>query len=148
MNKIKISFSSFTDCQGCYFEFLNLEKELLELLNVAEVLDFKMIKQFNNNGNCDIAFVEGAISTGEEIGRLKNIREKTKYLVALGTCACWGGVPKIVNNIRRPEKIVYKEPIKQKSIKYKIPGILFAFVLMITGAYVWSFKEDPLFTGV
>ena len=117
MNKIKISFSSFTDCQGCYFEFLNLEKELLELLNVAEVLDFKMIKQFNDNGNCDIAFVEGAISTGEEIGRLKNIREKTKYLVALGTCACWGGVPKIVNNIRRPEKIIYKEPIKQKSIK-------------------------------
>jgi len=117
MNKISIAFFSFTDCQGCYFEFLNLERELLDLLNIFEIVNFKLIKQFNKRESYDIGFVEGAISTQEEIGRLKVIREKAKYLIALGTCACWGGVPKIANNIKRPERIVYKEPISQKSIK-------------------------------
>jgi len=117
MNKISVAFFSFTDCQGCYFEFLNLERELLGLLNIFEIVNFKLIKQFNKRVNYDIGFVEGAISTQDEIKQLKTIREKTKYLVALGTCACWGGVPKIANNIKRPDRIVYKEPINQKSIK-------------------------------
>jgi len=116
MNKIKIAFFSLTDCQGCYFEFLDLQEELLRLLKKVEITHFKMIRQNNKPGPYHISFVQGGTSTKEEIENLKKIREQSAYLVAFGTCACWGGIPRIVNEVKRPEKIVYEKPIKQKSI--------------------------------
>ncbi|WP_421909681.1 F420-nonreducing hydrogenase [Methanolacinia petrolearia] len=40
----------------------------------------------------DIAFVTGAVRNEENRERLKMIRKRSKVLVALGTCACYGGV--------------------------------------------------------
>lgn len=114
--KLKIAFFSFTSCQGCYWEFLNLEEKLLDLLKVVEIVHFKLIKQENKEGPYDVVFVEGGISTKEELRELKEIRKNSLFLVALGTCACWGGVPLLKNFIRNPEKVVYPKEIRQKSI--------------------------------
>ena len=45
----------------------------------------------------DVAFVDGAISRADEVERLRRIRERAKVLVALGSCACFGGVNKLKN---------------------------------------------------
>jgi coenzyme F420-reducing hydrogenase gamma subunit len=57
----------------------------------------------------DIAIVEGSITRPIDEERLKEIREKAKVLVAIGSCATTGGVNKLKNNFDMDEvkKIVY-----------------------------------------
>lgn len=58
-----------------------------------EQLDFrhcKMLKSKNVLDELDVAFVEGAISNDREKEKLLEIRAKSKYLVAIGSCACSG----------------------------------------------------------
>jgi len=117
MKKLRIAFFGFTSCKGCFFEFLILEKKILEMLKVAEIVHFQLIKEYNEQGPFDITFMDGAVSTEEELEKLKKIREDSRYLIALGTCACWGGIPSIKNYTENPEQVVYPEPIKYKSIE-------------------------------
>ena len=56
---------------------------------------FRLISS-DKDDDYDIAFVEGSITTNGEVERLKKIRKNAKILVALGACACFGGV----NNLR------------------------------------------------
>ena len=44
-----------------------------------------------------IALVEGAISREDEVERIQWIREQAEVLVALGSCACFGGVNRLKN---------------------------------------------------
>ena len=77
-----------------------------------------MIKEENSKGPYDITFMEGSVVCEEDLERLKQIREKTKILVAFGTCACTGNV-QTMKNIMDPlevEKAVYKKRKHLKSI--------------------------------
>jgi coenzyme F420-reducing hydrogenase gamma subunit len=40
----------------------------------------------------DVAFVEGAVMSRADEERLRKIRHRSRLLVAIGTCAVWGGV--------------------------------------------------------
>jgi coenzyme F420-reducing hydrogenase gamma subunit len=116
MKKPRIAFFGFTSCKGCFFEFLILEKKLLEILKEADIVHFELIKEYNEERPFDISFVDGAISTKEELEMLKKIREDSRFIIALGTCACWGGIPAIKNTAKNL-KVAYPGPIPQKSIE-------------------------------
>jgi len=70
---------------------LNCEDQLVDLFQATEVRSFVMAKSDNDEGELDVAFVEGSISTEEQLEHLKDIRARANLLVAIGTCACWGG---------------------------------------------------------
>ncbi len=70
---------------------LNCEDQLLDVLGAVDMQSFVMAKSDNTEGELDIAFVEGSISTEEQAERVKNIRARSKMLIAIGTCACHGG---------------------------------------------------------
>ncbi len=97
MAKKRVGVFSLTGCAGDQMQILNLEGLLLVLAQEVEIVHFPMAKQDNDEGPFDIAFVEGAVTTAEEIEKIKDIRSKSKLVVALGTCACFGGVPNIRN---------------------------------------------------
>jgi len=70
----------------------------LELMNDyffewEKIIDFKylkLLKSKNELKDLDVAFVDGAISTFKEEDKLKEIRKKSKKLVAIGSCAVNG----------------------------------------------------------
>jgi coenzyme F420-reducing hydrogenase gamma subunit len=95
LDKPKVGFFGFTSCEGCQLQIANKEETLGDLLNAVEVMNFRLISS-DKNDNYDIAFVEGSITTEGEIARLQKIRNQAKILVAIGACACLGGV----NNLR------------------------------------------------
>lgn len=106
--KAKLGFFDFTGCEGCQLEVLNFETELVELLNHVDIVNFREAKT-EREDNYEIAFVEGSITRESEIPRLKKIRQQAKIVVALGACACLGGV-NYLKNFRPMEenlKIVY-----------------------------------------
>ena len=91
MAKIKVGFFSFTCCEGCTVVFVEiLNKKFDEYMKKIEIKNLNALKTNKEVSKLDIAFVEGAISTQHEIERLKDIRKKSKKLVALGSGACNG----------------------------------------------------------
>jgi len=72
---------------------LNCEDELLDLVGAVDLRDFLMASSANDTScELDVALVEGAVLSRRDEERLKQIRERSGLLVALGTCAVWGGV--------------------------------------------------------
>jgi len=91
LEKPKIASFGFTGCEGCQLQISNKEETLGDLLGAVEVRNFRLISSDKHN-DYDIAFVEGSITTDNEIARLIAIRKNAKILVAMGSCACLGGV--------------------------------------------------------
>ena len=94
LEKPKVGVFGFTGCEGCQLQIANKEETLLDLLSAIEVMKFRLISSDKLDGY-DIAFVEGSITTNDEVARLKKIRSQAKILVAMGACACLGGVHKL-----------------------------------------------------
>ncbi|UCC91653.1 MAG: oxidoreductase [Candidatus Aenigmatarchaeota archaeon] len=116
MKKPRIAFIGMTSCKGCFFEFLLMGRKLTDLFENTEIRNFWMLKEFNDDGGkYDITFMDGAVSTEREAKELKSIRERTKFLIAFGTCACWGGFPSIRNYAGDYRKTVYREETTHKS---------------------------------
>ena len=89
--KPKIGVFSFTGCEGCQLNILNLEAYLLDLFDVIEIVNFR--EAMTEKGqDYAIAFVEGSITTPEDEKELLEIREIADVLVAIGACAHLGGV--------------------------------------------------------
>jgi len=104
----KIAFIGLTSCKGCFFEFLLLGRRLLDVFGSVEITNFWMLKEFNDaEGAYDVTFMDGAVSTERERQELLKARERTRFLIAYGTCACWGGVPALRNYAKDYRKTVY-----------------------------------------
>ena len=94
MSKPTVGIFGLTGCAGDQLVILNCEDRLLDLVALVDIRDFLMASS-DNQTDCqlDIALVEGAVCTKRDARRLLAIRQRSKFLVALGTCAVWGGVP-------------------------------------------------------
>ena len=89
--KPKVAFFDFASCEGCQLAILNCEDILLDILNLVELVEFREAMS-EKAPRYDVAFVEGSIHRDEDIERLRHIRSRSTYLVALGACACNGNV--------------------------------------------------------
>ncbi|HIJ78501.1 MAG: NADH:ubiquinone oxidoreductase [Desulfobulbaceae bacterium] len=96
LTRPKVAFFDFTSCEGCQLQILNNEATLLDFLNLVEIVNFRE-GMSEKSDNYDIAFIEGSISRPDEIKRLEAIRHNAKIVVALGSCACFGGVNQLKN---------------------------------------------------
>ncbi len=93
MAKPKLGVFGLTGCAGDQLVILNCEDELLALTELVDLRDFLMASSGNDTAcQLDVALVDGAVLTQKDEDRLKKIRERSRLLVALGTCAAWGGV--------------------------------------------------------
>jgi sulfhydrogenase subunit delta len=90
IEKPKIGIFSLTGCSGDQLTILNLEDILLRLVSYFDIKSFQEGSSYEEEAQLDIAFVEGSVSTKIDLERLKEIREKTKMLIAIGDCAIGG----------------------------------------------------------
>lgn len=94
--KPRVAFFDFTDCEGCQLQIANMGDKLFDILEHIEIVNFREIAS-ESGEDYDIAFVEGSITTDNDIKRIKKIREKAKIIIALGSCASIGGINSIKN---------------------------------------------------
>ncbi|MBS3067255.1 hypothetical protein J4450_01015 [Candidatus Micrarchaeota archaeon] len=89
--KLAIGWFTFTCCEDSSILFVELLNEhYFEWKKLIEFRHCKMLKSINQFGPFDVAFVEGAISSDKERKKLEKIKHISKYLVAIGECACTG----------------------------------------------------------
>ncbi|OKY73639.1 MAG: NADH:ubiquinone oxidoreductase [Desulfobulbaceae bacterium DB1] len=96
IRKPRAAFFEFTSCEGCQLQMLNNEASLLDFLGLLEIVNFREAMS-EQSDVYEIAFVEGSISRADEEEMLKKIRAQAKTLVAVGSCACFGGVNQLKN---------------------------------------------------
>jgi len=97
--KPRIAIYDFTDCEGCEIKIISLREKLLLLEKKVEIVNWRLGQEKFEPGPYDIVVIEGTPITQHEIDVLKELRNNTPVLIALGACAALGGIPAIM-----PEK--------------------------------------------
>jgi sulfhydrogenase subunit delta len=131
--KPRVAVFDFTGCEGCELQLANKEETLGPFLRAIEVVNFREVSSVKDE-NYDVALIEGAITRADEVERLKKIRDQASVVVALGSCACFGGVCRMKNayDLSNANKEVYGDKPKDTlptqaagevvSVDMKIPG--------------------------
>ncbi len=133
--KPKVAILSLTSCGGCQVAIFDLGERFLNLLEKMDVGNFPLIEEERDVPFYDVAFIEGTAISKENFELLKKVRKKSKKVIALGACACLGGVSeikdyqdrkkviervyRIIKGIENPEIKPLKEIIK---VDFEIPG--------------------------
>ena len=84
-------------CSGCHMSFLDLDERLIEIAQQVEMVYTPLIDAKLYPDEVDVALVEGAVSSHEDLEKIYRIRARTKVLVALGDCAITANVPSMRN---------------------------------------------------
>ena len=87
-NKKQIGIFSFTCDEGCSIYLIEIfNDKLLEWLERMELRYFLSVRDRRDFDHLDIALIEGVVSTDKELKEVKEIREKSDIVLAMGTCA-------------------------------------------------------------
>ncbi len=119
--KLKIAFYWAASCGGCEIAVLDINEKILEVVQIADIvfwpvaMDIKY-KEVENmpDKHIDITFFNGSIRNSEQEHMAKLLRQKSKTLVAFGSCAHEGCIPGLANLNNRNE-IFTQVYIKDKS---------------------------------
>ncbi len=105
MDKLRVCLYNLTGCEGCSLKIIEVLveegflKENIEvhghLIDTDEVL------------YCDIAFIDGLVATEHDIELVKEIRRRSRYIVAVGACANIAGLLALIDSLGLSKGIEY-----------------------------------------
>jgi len=96
--KIRLATVWLDGCSGCHMSLLDTDERLIALAQRVEVVWGPLVDAKPFPENVDVALVEGAISSEEDLHRIRLVRRRSKLLVSLGDCAITGNVPAMRNH--------------------------------------------------
>lgn len=110
----------FTSCDGCQLSLLDLEDELLALADAVDIAYFREATSRDSEGPFDLSLVDGSITTPHDVENIREVRRRSRYLVALGACATSGGIQALRNftDVREFASLVYARPGYVKTLEH------------------------------
>jgi NAD-reducing hydrogenase small subunit len=120
MSKVKIATVWLDGCSGCHMSFLDMDERLLALADAIELVYSPLVDNKEFPPDVDVTLVEGAVSSEEDLHKIKQIRERTKILVSLGDCAVTGNVPSMRNTFG-PKAILERAYLQEGLLQAGIP---------------------------
>ena len=118
--KVTVATTWLQSCSGCHIALLDLHEELLDVLKLIDIR-YSTIVDIKEVPEVDIGLVEGAVANEDNEEILKTFREKAKTIVALGTCACFGGIPGLRNLFAREDVLGRGYVGTESTVDGKIP---------------------------
>jgi len=89
-----------TGCSGCHMSFLDLDEWLFELADLADIVYSPVASDQKTYPNAvDICLVEGGVGTSDNLRLIRQVRQRTRVLIAFGDCAITANVPGMRNNL-------------------------------------------------
>ncbi|RLC91702.1 MAG: oxidoreductase [Chloroflexi bacterium] len=102
--KLKLGLYWAASCGGCEIAIVELREKILDLDAAADILFWPCAMDFKYkdveampDGHIDVCLFNGAIRTSENEHVAHLLRQKSKVLVAFGSCAHLGGIPGLGN---------------------------------------------------
>ncbi len=142
--KLKIAFYWAASCGGCEVAVLDVNEKILDVVAAADIvfwpvamdIKYKDVEAMPDK-SIDACFFNGAIRTSENEKMAKLLRQKSKILVAFGSCANDGCVKSLANlwdrdtvferayletpSTKNPEKATPKTRVKVKEGELELP---------------------------
>jgi len=121
--KPRVAVHKFSSCDGCQLALLNLGEDLLTLAERVDLVHFAEAGPQAPDTEVDVAFVEGSVSTPEDIERIQHIRAHSRMLIAIGACATSGGIQGLRNGADGTQWIaaIYSHPEAIASLARSTP---------------------------
>jgi len=121
----------FAICGGCEVTILDIGEPLIDILKQVEVVHMPVLmdhKLFGQTGEgaemdipvADVGLISGGIRSDEHKKLAQEMRKKCKILIALGTCACSGGIPALANQYTTDDLL---EKVYRGSVTTETNGI-------------------------
>ena len=95
--KVRLATVWLDGCSGCHMSVLDTDERIIALAQRVEVVWGPLVDAKEFPENVDVTLVEGAISSEEDLHRIKLVRARTRLLISLGDCAVTGNVPAMRN---------------------------------------------------
>jgi F420-non-reducing hydrogenase small subunit len=103
-DKIKIAQYWAASCGGCDVALLDIDERILGVAEIADIVFWPIavdtkLKDVEAlpDGYITATLFNGAIRNSENEYVAKLLRQKSKIMVAFGSCACFGGIPGLAN---------------------------------------------------
>ena len=119
---VKVAEEWLNICGGCEVTILDIGEPLLDLLEKIEFVHIPVLmdhKYFGQTGEgteleipkADVGIISGGVRNEKEKHVAEAMRESCGTLIALGSCACYGGIPALANMFTLEDLYtkVYKE---------------------------------------
>jgi len=121
--KPRVAVHKFSSCDGCQLAFLNLGEDLLTLAERVDLVHFAEAGPLDPDIDVDVAFVEGSVSTPEDLERIQHIRSHSRMLIAIGACATAGGIQGLRNGVFDKDWVtqIYNHPEAITSLERSTP---------------------------
>jgi len=108
MSKPKLALYWAASCGGCEIAVVRLYAKILDVADFFDIVLWPCIMDFKYKDvealpdkSIDLCLFNGAIRNSEQEHMARMLREKSKALVAFGTCAYTGGIPGLANVANR-----------------------------------------------
>ena len=90
---LRVGVVKLASCDGCQLGFLALGPALLDIGVKYDIVEFgEASSKRAPDGPFDVLFVEGSISTEDQLHHIRHLRERAGALVTIGACATSGGI--------------------------------------------------------
>ena len=99
MDKARIGTCWLDGCSGCHMSLLDLDERIVAVLEKADIVFGPLVDAQEWPENVDVAIIEGAVSSQDDLELARTARERSKIVVALGDCAVTGNVPSMRNGL-------------------------------------------------
>jgi len=104
VNKRKLAIYWAATCGGCDVAILDTQTKVVEIADAFELVLWPIAADFKYKDverlaqrSIDVCLFNGAVRTDEQEELAHMLRDRSKVLVAFGSCACFGGIPGLGN---------------------------------------------------
>jgi len=121
---VRLAEEWFAICGGCEVTILDIGEPLLDILEKVSIVHMPVLmdhKLFGQTGEgtemeipeAEVGLIAGGIRSEEHRKLAQEMRKKCKTLIALGSCACYGGIPALANQYMTEDILqkVYRDSV-------------------------------------
>ena len=107
-------------CSGCHMSFIDMDERLLEIAEKADLVYSPLIDIKDYPDWVDFCLVEGAVSSEDDLVKIRKLREHTGTIISFGDCAVTANVPGMRNPIG-PKPLLERAYLENATLNQHIP---------------------------
>jgi NAD-reducing hydrogenase small subunit len=121
MSKIRFATTWLDGCSGCHMSFLDLDERLIDIAEHIDLVYSPLVDFKEYPADVDVCLIEGAVSSEEDLHKVRMVRERTKLLVAFGDCAVTTNVPGM-RNAFGPAAVLKRAYFENATLNQQVPS--------------------------
>jgi F420-non-reducing hydrogenase small subunit len=91
-DKLTLATAWLSGCAGCHVSILDTHEALLDVVGRYDLVWSPLVDAKELPEKVDVAVIEGAVANAHDLALVTSLRDRAATVVALGTCATYGGI--------------------------------------------------------